>query len=302
MKIKKGLTMTLLTMIVIFIAVLALSIVLFNPKGVIENFKNMLEELKGEKREEEKSLDGAKALHVYLGLEDPSRPKIYEFHLFNNLKHEIIKAKNEKLPLRTINYRVKLSLIDWKKDKCAVVVSEKIRAWGDAPNRGGAKIYYVDIGTIFQNDTRIKNLEYVLRGFEGKCRCIENEKDIGDDTFIPINFGCSVGFAIKVSSGVCDSVDNALRVSFGSSLEDACKEFVETCPKEGCCSLLYKTDIGNYIYVIKYGIICGYKENSNEAYWFVCTEDNTEMKINALGKIYICKFEDGVGRWIEAQQ
>ncbi|MEM5813080.1 MAG: hypothetical protein QXU71_01820 [Candidatus Aenigmatarchaeota archaeon] len=301
MKKKKGLSMSLLTMIVIFIAVLALSIALFNPGGVIEKFKEMLEMLKEEGgKEETRLLSGNKALHVYLGLEDPSKPNIYEFHLFNNLKHEIIKAKNEKLPGRTINYRVKLSLRDWKRDKCAVVVSEKTLAWGDAPNRGGNRIYYVDVGTIVQDDVGISSLNYVLRNVEGKCKCIENEKDIDDDTFVPINFKCTVGFPIKSSSGVCDSVDRVLKVNFGSSVADACKEFISTCPKDGCCSLLYKTDIGNYIYRIKYGIICGYSEDSDEAYWWACTEENSEIKVNAMGKTYTCKFEKGFGKWVEA--
>lgn len=293
----KALSMNLLTMIVIFVAVLALSIVLFNPGGVIERFKEMLDKLKGEDFQSVDLSSGNKALHVYLNVTDISKPSILEFHLFNSLTHDIIKNKEKGI-------RIRLSLNSWKKDKCTLLITERTlgRVGMDSAG-GGARVYYLDTGLIIQDNSNIIKLYDVVRNSEGKCKCINDAKEgIGEDTFIPINLKCKAGLLSTIDTGVCDSIDVSLRISFGQTVADNCKEFSNigsACPKDGCCHLLYKTDVGNHIYKIKYGIICGYKENSDEAYWWACTKENDGEKVNAGGKTYVCKFEEGIGKWSE---
>lgn len=283
--------MSLLTMIVIFIAVLALSIILFNPGGVIEKFKEMLEILKEEGgKEETLLLSGNKALHVHIGGENGNN--IYEFHLFNNLGHKVLQE------LGSTKAEVTFAINGWKKEKCVVFVSDSSSSpaylWS-IKAIGGNKIYYVDPSSTIQDG--ITSLEDVLSGHDGRCECI-SEKEEKREYTLKSSEGCDIPF-VKPSH-VCWGVKRAIEARFNSLMKDECNKYKKYCPKDGCCSLLYKTDIGNYIYRIKYGIICGYSEDSDEAYWWACTEENSEMKIKASGKEYVCKFEEGIGKWVEA--
>jgi len=288
----KGLSISLLATIVIFLGVLAISLIIFNPGGIVNSFYELLEKLFGIEGSSQNINKGNKALHVHLAIDSVSDIQkrgiyIYEFHLFNEFSNHIAKKGHAETTLY---------LIGWKKDKCTVFVSDDTlllyKGIKDIRIQRGNRIYYVDPGTIIQDG--IKNLEDVLNKYEGKCECITKDEQKGE-------------YTVKFSSGcwgtvVCYDVIPTLEAQFGSKSFDKCKEYSdckECCPSKNCCELLNKNELGVYEYKIKYGIICGFNESEKEAYWFACTSENDGIEISAGEKKYVCRYKNNIGLWVE---
>ncbi|MEM7826807.1 MAG: hypothetical protein QXQ40_01125 [Candidatus Aenigmatarchaeota archaeon] len=283
----KSMSMNLLTMIIIFVGVLALSIVLFNPGGIVRTFNELLSGLSGEGWRSINLTQGHEAVHIYLqNVQERGRPDygmvyIYEFHLLDSIEHMVVN------PLAKGEAKAYFAPKNWKGDKCAVFVSDHS---GLAPtiHRGGNRIFYVNQGTIIQDGMR--NLKDVLASYEGKCDCIRQDGTKGEYTVIS-SVGC-------FGTTICNDVTPTLDAGFGSGAFDKCEEFKkyhEMCPRDGCCHLLQKNELGDYVYKVKYGIICGYSDS--EAMWWACTEDNDGAEILAGEEKYKCNFENGIGKW-----
>ena len=290
----KGLSTTLLASIVIFIGVLAISLILFNPGGIVSHFMELLNKMSGEGVSFPTIKEGNKALHVHLEIDDSNSDirkrgiYIYEFHLFNEFYNHIVKKGNTKTTLY---------LSGWKKDKCTVFISDNTGLayqggfFGEMYKKGN-RIYYVEPGTIIQDG--IKNLKEVLSKYEGKCECITKDEQKGEYT-VKFSAGCK-------NTIVCNDVIPTLEAQFESKSFDNCDKYSdckECCPRKNCCELLKKNELGTYEYKIKYGIICGFNESGKEAYWFACTSENDGIKINAGEKKYVCVYKNNVGLWIE---